>query len=172
MNGPSFQRTTDFNGSRNREPAVLCGAPVDALFFDESRLAETPDRGKEEVLARFELPNQYCGVFENFSQFIGDQNFRPLEQFTTPGLEWQLRSNGRPLYPYIKRDHVVNPWGFSCCPVAIRLDENATVEFVVRNLNHDKTQPNAIVTVGGRITGRYWYNPAYGDVSVRGGRRA
>ena len=170
MNGRPVQHTPCFDRAEARRLDALCGVPVDTDNFDESSIACTPDAGREVVLARFELPMHYCGVFENFSQFIGNQNSEPLTRIATKGLEWRLLINNRPLYPYLTLEHIVNPWGFSCCPVAIRLDENATVEFVVRNGSHDKSQPGAILTVGGRITGRFWYNPAYGDVSPRGSR--
>lgn len=143
-----------------------CGSAVDRQFFDVSRLAITPEIGREVVLARFELPMHYCGQFENFSQFIGNEQFEPLTRVGTPGLEWRLLINDRPFAPYLPLEHIVNPWGFSCCPVAIRLDENATVEFVVRNVTHDRTRTGTIQTIGGRITGSYWYNPAYGDVAT------
>ncbi len=170
MNGSPFHRTSYFEAAKDSRPDALCGIPVDSDYFDDSRITDTPDPGREMVLARFDLPMHYCGVFENFSQFIGDGNSEPLSRVATPGVEWRLLINNRPLYPYLNLEHIVNPWGFSCCPVAIRLDESATVEFVVRNVSHDKTQAGAILTVGGRITGRFWYNPAYGHVSAGGSR--
>ena len=52
----------------------------------------------------------------------------------------------------------MNPWGFGSFQVAIRLDESATIEFVVRRRFANS---NGIKKVGGRIVGRYWYNTAY-----------
>jgi hypothetical protein len=170
MNGHPDPRSPRFDGRTSERAGALCGVPVDSDFFDDSQVVATPDLGRETVLARFELPMHYCGIFENFSQFIGDARSVPLTSILTPGLEWRLLINRRPLYPYLRLEHIVNPWGFSCCPVAIRLDENATVEFVARNVSHDKTADGAILTVGGRITGRFWYNAAYGDATPRGGR--
>lgn len=170
MNGRIQTRIPRFQSVKELEPEPLCGTPVDTSFFDDSRITETPGPGSEVALARFELPMHYCGLFENFSQFIGDANSEPLEFIATPGLEWRLLINKRPLYPYLRLEHIVNPWGFSCCPVAIRLDENATVEFVVRNAGRNNGQAKPILTVGGRITGRFWYNAAYGDATPRGGR--
>ena len=80
-----------------------------------------------------------------------------------------ILSNNRPLYPYLTLDRIVNPWGFGAFPISIRLDENATIEFVVRGMgNVASGNGDAIKRVGGRIVGRYWYNPAYGD-AIRGG---
>ena len=115
-------------------------------------------------MARFELPPQYCGLLENFSQFT-DQLGRDLSQVETPGLQWIISVNNRPLYPYIRLEHIVNPWGYGSFGVSIRLDENATVEFVVRNLGY--LRPERIKRIGGRIVGRFWYNPAYGDATPR-----
>jgi hypothetical protein len=147
-----------------REPAPVaeaCGLPLDAEHFDESSIQGLPPRGGEVILARFELPPQYCGIFENFSQFLGNTDGGLLAVVPTPGLQWSVRVNHRPLYPFLKLEHIVNPWGFGGFPVAIRLDENALVELVVAR--HVNVPPNSqIDTVGGRITGRYWYNPIYG----------
>ena len=64
-----------------------CGLPRDYEHFDESGFAETPSRGREVLLARFELPPQYCGLLENFSQFT-DLLGRDPVQVETPGLQW------------------------------------------------------------------------------------
>jgi hypothetical protein len=140
-----------------------CGLPRDYEHFDESGFADMPAPGREVVLARFELRPQYCGLLENFSQFTNQLGH--LGQVETPGLQWIITVNNRPLYPYIKLDHIVNPWGFGGFGVSIRLDENTTVEFVVRNL--DAPAANEIKRIGGRIVGRFWYNPAYGDATPR-----
>jgi hypothetical protein len=170
MIGSLSQRMLYVEGVKPGTSEGVCGVPVDTAHFDDSRIVETPEPGREVVVGRFELPLHYCGLFENFSQFIGDPESKPLAFVRTAGLEWRLLINNRPFHPFLRLDHIVNPWGFSCCPVAIRLDENATVEFVVRNVNHDTSGPLAIPMVGGRITGRYWYNSAYGDATPRGGR--
>ena len=152
---------------------AMCGIPVDSQYFDESRVTDTPATGSEVVLARVQLPPQYCGVLEYFAQFT-DAQARDHAQIETPGLEWSLLSNGRPLFPYLKFDRILNPWGKGSFQVYVRLDEGATVEFVVRGVtdvsaasegpNVDNPSPRR---VGGRIIGRYWYNAAYGDVVRR-----
>jgi hypothetical protein len=172
-------------------------------------------------------------VLEYFSQFT-DLTARDPSQVETSGLEWLILSNRRPLYPYVRLDKVLNPWGFGSFQFSARLDESATIEFVVRrsftavplsttigtNITADlspqevtptpaskanirvgarllvdtgasqetvsvisvtpttftaifrnsHTAPvpvlgvgDAITQVGGRIMGRYWFNPAYGD---------
>jgi hypothetical protein len=153
-----------------------CGIPLDAKYFDESGVvlifSAEPGRdvvlepGREVVLARFELSPQYCGVLEYFSQFT-NLCPRDLSQIETPGLEWVILSNGHPLYPYVKLDRIVNPWGFGSFQIAIRLDEGATIEFVVR-LRRRSDDLGDITRVGGRIVGRYWYNTAYGAAGRNG----
>ena len=154
-------------------------------------------------------------------------------QIETPGLSWSLVVNQRPQYPYVQFDRIVNPWGFGSFQVALRLDDSATLEFVVRGSttetistsipaaitgspaeqtvtplsmsnikvgsrliidtnaaeeeviatsvtpttfsaifrnNHAssvKVSRTAVAKVGGRILGRFWYNPGYGDVERR-----
>ncbi len=232
------------NGTRVIEapiPGAMCancGIPLDAQYFDESGIAKDVDKlepGREVLLARFELHPQYCGVLEYFSQFT-DAYAKDPSRIETPGLEWLILSSRRPLYPYIRLDRVLNPWGYGSFQFAVRLEIGATVEFVVRRLagpvgvpfftairkniaaspspqavtpasmtnmspdgkllvdtgaareevtvisvttrtftaifQNNHTAPvavegNTLTQVGGRIVGRYWYNPAYGDVERR-----
>jgi hypothetical protein len=138
----------------------MCGAPLDSEYFDESGVVDAPNVGEAIVLARFELPPQYCGALEYFSQFT-DEHAGDSAKIATPGLLWTILVNNRPLYPYLNFDRIVNPWGYGSFQISIRLDDSATIEFVVRRVSN--TAPN-ITQVGGRIVGRYWYNAAYGDV--------
>ena len=151
-------KTSDWHGHRGACP--MCGISLDSEYFDESGVVEAPNVGDAVVLARVELPPQYCGVLEFFSQFTDEHAGDPAK-IATPGLLWAILINHRPLYPYLNFDRIVNPWGYGSFQVSIRLDENATVEFVVRRASN--AAPN-IQQVGGRIVGRYWYNAAYGDV--------
>jgi hypothetical protein len=216
------------------ESSVLCARcsmPADAKYFDESAVAAAPLPGRSVVLVHFELPPQYCGVLEYFSQYT-DQYGRSCENIETSGLTWTLRVNQRPLYPYIDLKHIVNPWGYGSFQVALRLDESARLDLVVTGtqgsratniasniigspleqtvtpasmegitagtvlraaasssqeeevkatavspdglsfnavFRNSHTAPVAlskrtIKHVGARIMGRYWYNPAFGDV--------
>jgi hypothetical protein len=138
----------------------MCGVPLDSEYFDESGVIAAPDVGDAIVLARFELPPQYCGVLEYFSQFT-DEHAGNAAKIATPGLVWMLLVSNRPLYPYLNFDRIVNPWGYGSFQISIRLDDSATIEFVVRRVN---TATSNITQVGGRIVGRYWYNAAYSDV--------
>ncbi len=155
---PAFDTESSSGYSAN------CGIPVDAKYFDESGVEAIPPLGRDVVLARFELSPQYCGVLEYFSQFT-DEYARDSSQIKTDGLEWVILSNGHPLYPYVKLERIVNPWGFGSFQIAIRLDEGATIEFVVRRRSAGS---NRINEVGGRIVGRYWYNTAYGAAGRNG----
>jgi hypothetical protein len=138
----------------------MCGTRLDSEYFDESGVVPAPEVGDAVVLARFELPPQYCGVLEYFSQFTDEHAGNPAK-ISTRGLLWTILVNHRPLYPYLNFDRIVNPWGYGSFQISIRLDDSATIEFVVRRVND--TAPG-ITEVGGRIVGRYWYNAAYGDV--------
>ncbi len=148
-----------------------CGIPLDAEYFDESGVVKfdpdplklDPELGREVVLARFALSPQYCGVLEYFAQFT-DLYEKDSSLIETPGLEWVILSNGHPLYPYVKLERIVNPWGNGSFQIAIRLDEGATIEFVVRRRSAELKG----ITLGGRIVGRYWYNTAYGAAGRNG----
>ncbi|HKY46084.1 MAG TPA: hypothetical protein VJM50_23540 [Pyrinomonadaceae bacterium] len=154
---PAIETTTGLCAS--------CGIPVDSQYFDESSVVEVPTAtGDEVVLARFELPPQYCGVLQYFSQFTDALgiNFANVQ---TPTIEWKVLVNNHALFPYINLRHVVNPWGFGSYPVNIRLDEDSIVELVARRVQQIGALPNPVISViGGRIVGRFWYNASYGDV--------
>ena len=94
------------------KPAISldCGTPLDSQYFDDARIVPVPALGNTAVLARFELPRQYCGVLECFSQFTDLQCNDPAE-IETPDLRWQLLANRQPLYPYHQLDLILNPWG-------------------------------------------------------------
>jgi hypothetical protein len=141
---------------------MICGIPLDAEYFDVSGFVgveEIQARGEQRVLASFQLHPQYCGVLTYFSQHT-DVYARDNAKIQTPGFEWLILQSGKPLFPYTRLDLIVNPWGYNCLPVAVRLDENAKVEFVLRNrsgINED-----GITAFAGRIMGRYWYNDSFG----------
>jgi len=139
----------------------VCNIPTDAEVFDDANVVEFPEKGQQVVLATFQLHPQYCGTLENFSQFT-DYQALVAGGIATPGLEWLILRNGQPLFPYIKLELIVNPWGWNNYPVSIRLDENAKIEFIVRNRSYDKVKSGIITKVGGRIFGRYWYNRIFG----------
>jgi hypothetical protein len=133
-----------------------------------------PPRGEQRVLASFQLHPQYCGVLTYFSQYT-DLYARDNAQILTPGFEWMILQNGKPVFPYTRLEMIVNPWGYNCLPVLVRLDENARVEFVIRNrgIKDDdlkerllplpsKPPRYPIRTFAGRIMGRYWYNDSFG----------
>ena len=81
-------------------------------------------------------------------------------QFRTPGYQWQIRCNGQPRDPYLTFEHILNPWGYGGVPVQLRLEEGCVVELVIRNVG--ATGGGILNVVGGRITGRFWYNTIYG----------
>jgi hypothetical protein len=110
----------------------LCGIPADAGFFDESSVIDPPARGREAVLARYALHRNYCGVLLHFAQFT-DRFARDPVEVQTPGYLWQIRCNGQPRDPYLTFDRIINPWGLSGFPLALRLEEGSVVEFLVRS---------------------------------------
>lgn len=140
----------------------VCGIPIDASFFDESSIQVAPLPGEELVLARYQLHRNYCGVLMSFSQFT-NQYALDNSKVKTSGYQWQIRCNGQPRDPYLTFGHIINPWGYGGFPVQLRLEEGCLVELVIRNVN--ATESDVLQQVGGRITGRYWYNTIYGGVS-------
>ena len=164
--------------SLERTPALCnsCGIPFDSQHFDDSSLVdlqtedgdETLPLGQEVVLARFELPPQYCGVLQYFAQFTDSFGRDPVN-INTPEIEWKLRINNHSLFPYLNLRHIVNPWGYGSYPLNIRLDESSLLELVARRVkNAVEIGPiDRVLRVGGRIMGRFWYNPCYGDVERR-----
>ena len=133
---------------------ALCGIPIDSQYFDVADIKDLPNPGDEALLAEFQLPGQYCGVLECFSQFT-DRFFTNPSEVQTPGLEWRLLVDGRPLPPYVAMEAILNPWGVGSYPVRIRLPEAARLEFSVRR--RPDSESNNITKVGGRISGRYWF---------------
>lgn len=168
----------------------ICGIPLDAEYFDVSGfvgksltksdgdlvdpfkdfrftpLAPLPRRGEQVVLASFQLHPQYCGVLTYFSQYT-NLYVQDNTQILTPGFEWSILQNGKPVFPYTRLEMIVNPWGYNCLPILVRLDENARIEFVLRNrsISDDKFEgadSYPIHAFAGRIMGRYWYNDSFG----------
>jgi len=141
----------------------ICGIPVDAGYFDEAGFCDAPLKFNEEiVLARYKLHPNYCGVLMNFAQFT-DLHAQNNTEVKTPGLQWQIRCNGQPRDPYLTFEYILNPWGYAGMPVQLRLEEGGLVEFVVRKVR----ETGQITCVGGRITGRYWYNTDFGGTPNR-----
>jgi hypothetical protein len=157
--------------SLERTPALCnsCGIPFDSQHFDDSKVDASPGQiGEEVVLARFDLPPQYCGVLQYFAQFT-DKFGRSAANIDTPEIEWKLLVNNHSLFPYLNLRHIVNPWGYGSYPLNIRLDEYASVELIARRVKAAVDVPilDRVTRVGGRIMGRFWYNPCYGDVERR-----
>jgi hypothetical protein len=144
----------------------VCGIPADAGYFDDSSIVDAPTgAGAEVVLAKYALHPSYCGELQYFAQFTDAYAANPVE-VVTPGLEWQIRSDGEPLAPWLKFERIINPWGLSGFPIHVRLREGCTLEFVVRFKGSVVVEFNPLATpvtrVGGRLLGRFWYNAAFG----------
>jgi hypothetical protein len=178
----------------NNNSCVICGIPLDAEHFDVSGFVgrgsavdpfdtqtggikdfdvqlpgPIPGRGEQAVLASFQLHPQYCGALTYFSQYT-DLYARDNTNILTPGFEWIITQNGKPVFPYTRLEMIVNPWGYNCLPVLVRLDENAKVEFVLRNRsisNLDGPKGYPIKAFAGRVMGRYWYNETFGGRNVK-----
>lgn len=174
----------------NNNSCVICGIPLDAEYFDvngfvgETRvdingasrdpfeffklppLEKIPQRGEQKVLASFQLHPQYCGALTYFSQYT-DLYTRDNTNILTPGFEWIITQNGKPVFPYTRLEMIVNPWGYNCLPVLVRLDENAKIEFVLRNRSISDLTSYPIKAFAGRIMGRYWYNETFGGRNIR-----
>lgn len=144
----------------------VCGIPADAGYFDDSSIVDAPaTAGAEVVLARYELHPNYCGELQYFAQFTDAYAANPVE-VVTPNLEWQIRSDGQPLAPWLTFDRIINPWGLNGFPLHIRLREGCLIELVVRFTGSPivvfTTTAAPVTRVGGRLLGRFWYNPAFG----------
>ena len=141
-------------------PSLDCGIPADSQYFDDARFAALPAVGGTAVLARFELPAQYCGVLEYFSQFT-DAWSRDNSAVETPDLLWQILADRQPISPYHQMSTILNPWGFGSFQFALRLPETSVLELIVRRIG----SASPVTRVGGRLVGRYWYNGAYGGTA-------
>lgn len=144
---------------------AVCGIPADAAYFDSSRIVAAPPAGSEALLAEYTLHSNYCGELQYFAQFTDTFAADPT-QASTPGLEWQIRSDGEPLAPWLTFTHIINPWGMAGFPLRVRLREGCHLEFVVRATavsgGGDVTAIPLARLVGGRLLGRVWYNPQFG----------
>lgn len=148
-----------------RRADPVCGQPLDCQHFDVSGITALPPRGREVRLARFALDPQYCGRLENFCQYTDLQSRDPAE-IETPGLHWLILVNQRPLHPYTQVERILNPWGWGSFPLSLRLDENAVLEFVVRNVSYlPPAGAPALTRVGARLVGRHWFNANYAEES-------
>jgi len=146
----------------------VCGIPADASYFDDSSIARAPDNGRPEiVLAKYELHPNYCGELQYFAQFTDAYALTPAA-VETPNLEWQIRSDGQPLAPWLTFRRIINPWGLSGFPIHVRLKEGSLTELVVRFVAPTQIfllsnpPPPPVEHVGGRLLGRYWYNTNFG----------
>jgi len=144
----------------------ICGIPADASYFDDSSIVKAPDKkSREVVLAKYELHSNYCGELQYFAQYTDAYASTPAA-VETPDLEWQIRSDGQPLAPWLTFRRIINPWGLSGFPIHIRLREGSLTELVVRFVREGSTEPvrdlPQVQRVGGRLLGRYWYNTDFG----------
>ena len=147
----------------------VCGIPADASYFDDSSITEAPTAGNREVvLAKYELHPNYCGELQYFAQYTDAYATTPAA-VETPDLEWQIRSDGQPLAPWLTFKRIINPWGLSGFPIHLRLREGSLTELVVRFVGSSTPNPEILLLslppvqqVGGRLLGRFWYNPNFG----------
>ena len=144
----------------------VCGIPADASYFDDSSIATAPHKDRREiVLAKYELHANYCGELQYFAQYTDAFASSPVA-VETPTLEWQIRSDGQPLAPWLTFRRIINPWGLSGFPIHLRLREGSLTELVVRFVGPDEltllSGPLPVTQVGGRLLGRFWYNTKFG----------
>ena len=143
----------------------VCGIPADASYFDDSSIATSPHANRREiVLAKYELHANYCGELQYFAQYTDAYASSPVA-VETPTLEWQIRSDGQPLAPWLTFRRIINPWGLSGFPIHLRLREGSLTELVVRFVGPDELtlrEAPLVTQVGGRLLGRFWYNTKFG----------
>jgi hypothetical protein len=149
----------------------ICGVPADANYFDVASIQSAPQPGGEVELARYELHPQYCGALLYFVQYAEPDPRSPVQKkdlFKTPGYEWAVLCNNQPRDPYLPTRLILNPWGYNNVPVHLRLEEGCAVRLTVRRVPPEPGEQDLpLVEVGGRLVGRYWYNPAYGGAPNR-----
>ena len=143
----------------------ICGIPADASYFDDSSIVAEPNANRPAVvLAKYALHPNYCGELQYFAQFTDDYAANPAAVLT-PTLEWQIRSDGQPLAPWLTFGRIINPWGLTGFPIHIRLREGCLLEFVVR----DRQSDAALVLVDrGNVFPRGVIIDAPGAISVLG----
>lgn len=152
----------DVSGFAGKASVQISGSTVDPFaFYHLGAPADLPRRGEQQQLASFQLHPQYCGVLTYFAQFT-DLYAKDAFQILTPGFEWIISQNDKPLFPYMRLEMIVNPWGCNCLPVLVRLDENARIEISIRNRSISDIANYPIQGFAGRIMGRYWYNSSFG----------
>ena len=144
----------------------ICGVPLDANYFDNASIKPAPsNRGDEVELARYALHPQYCGVLLYFAQYVKPAKAQSEDIIETPGYEWAVLCNNQPRDPYLPASLILNPWGRNNLEVHLRLEEGCSVRLVVRQVSPSPEIP--LEKVGGRLQGRYWYNPIYGGAPNR-----
>lgn len=139
----------------------ICGVSLDSNYFDNASIKDAPQHlGDEVELARYALHPQYCGMLLYFSQYAEPSESLNRKLVETPGYEWLVLCNNQPRDPYLPTRLILNPWGENNLPVHLRLEEGCVVRLVVRRVSN---QAPTLSRVGGRLQGRYWYNPIYGS---------
>ena len=171
MNGGIVSALPQLDVMRASYLCPNCGLPRDYEHFDESGFASRQRRSSPAVRWCWRASNcrHNTAGCSKISPSLPTCSGAISPRSRRPACNGSSQSTNGPLYPYVRLEHIVNPWGYGSFGVSIRLDENATVEFVVRNLGHpppDRPETE-INRVGGRIVGRFWYNPAYGDATPR-----
>jgi hypothetical protein len=146
-----------------------CGMPSDAGYFDDATIQPAPQSTGEEVeVARYRLHPQYCGALLYFAQYAEPLDAPAKQVVETPGYEWVILCNDQPRAPYLPTSVIRNPWGQNAFPIHLRLEEGCTVRFVVRRVSAAASKIEITLSqVGGRLHGRYWYNPIYGGAPNR-----
>src|SRR5262249_26802017 len=159
----------------NNYSCVVCGIPLDAEYFDVNGFVgrgsavdvfqnfhvgiphPISHHGEQGTPGSFHLyPPNYGGRTSLSLYFVPYTRDKP--HILTPGFEWIITQNGKPVFPYTRMESIANPWGYNCLPVMVRLDENARVEFILRNRSISNLTAYPIKAFAGRIMGRYWYN--------------
>ena len=143
----------------------VCGIPADASYFDDSSIAKAPDENSlEVVLAKYELHPNYCGELQYFAQYTDAYAASPAA-VETPDLEWQIRSDGQPLAPWLTFRRIINPVGsigVSDSPAPEGRLSHRAGGSVCRQEIIRLSRPTPVTQVGGRLLGRFWYNTNFG----------
>jgi len=150
---------------------AACGIPIDAGIFDESSIVNIITEGEAEPgfpkaslaigesleLARFKLSPEHCGTLLAFAQYT-DRYAASINNVLTSGYVWEISCDDQPLAPWLRFDRIINTWGLTGFPLAVRLTSESTLRLTIRNESVNPADEHWLRQVGGRLVGRYWFD--------------
>ena len=155
----------DRSSSRSVTSAAFRPTPATSTTRASRR---APDATNAKSCSRSSSCTRTTAASCSTSRSITDAYAPTPAEVETPDLEWQIRSDGQPLAPWLTFRRIINPWGLSGFPIHLRLKEGSLTELVVRFVGPDPVPVRCLSSlplvqqVGGRLLGRFWYNTKFG----------